>query len=411
MRVRAFLVLLAVWSGGCSGGDPLPADGGSNGADVGAPLGADAAATVDTADATAVVDTADAAVAVDTADGGAAVDTAPGAVVDCAPELDGPSDVNPALAGIKLATTFNDFGSIEINKMSAPFTFVVANTGTGVAGKPQISISSGDFIQTNDCDAIPGGGTCKVTVVFRPTSVGSKQGTLMVTSVPGGSAYAALYGSGVMAALWVNPDIHDFGGAQIGTQSDPLTFTVANTGGAILGGLNVSLSGADFVAPAVGNKCAALTSLAPGASCVVGVQFKPTSRGVKTGSLTASGGGQTVTATFTGHGMTPAALAVSPMQVDLAGRVGQTSLPVTITVGNVGDAATGAIMIALGGANPGDFKITSNGCLAPLAFGASCQFAVAVNAATAGMKAATATASSNVGGMATATLSATVVTP
>jgi hypothetical protein len=403
MRVRAVLVLLAVWSGGCSGGASHSTDGGSSTADAGAAV--DTADTaVDTGDA--AVDTADAAV--DTADAGALVDSAPAAVGDVAPESDASSDLNPASAGIKLAPTATDFGSVEIGKMSAPFTFVVANTGSGVAGKPQISISSGDFTQTNDCDAIPGGGTCKVTVVFKPTSVGSKQGMLTVASVPGGIATAALSGRGVTVGLAVMPSTHDFNPTLIGAESDSFTFTVTSTGSATVGGLSVTLTGADFIAPAVGNKCAGVASLPPGASCTIEVRFKPAGRGSKTGSLIASAGGQTVTVALSGQGLTPAQLAVSPMQPSLAGRVGQMSGPVTVTVANVGDSPTGAVSIALGGANPGDFKITSNSCLAPLAFASSCQFAVAVNAATAGMKEATATASSSVGGMATATLTATV---
>jgi hypothetical protein len=329
-------------------------------------------------------------------------------VVDVAPELDAPSDMNLGPAGIKVAPTANDFGSVEINKMSAPITFIVTNTGSGVAGKPLISISSGDFTQTNDCDAIAGGGTCHVTVVFRPTSVGAKMAALNVASVPGGNADAALFGTGVTVALAVNPATHDFGPATLGTQSDPFTLTVTNTGGATAAGLSVSLTGADFIASMAGNKCAGVISLAPGASCNVEVMFRPTSRGLKSGSLIAIGGGQTVTAALAGQGMTPAQLAVSPMQLDLAGPVGQAGSSVTIIVANIGDSATGAVTIALGGANAGDFKITSNGCLAPLAQYSTCQFAVAVNAATAGMKAATATASSTVGGMATTLLTATV---
>jgi hypothetical protein len=401
MRVRTVLVLLAVWSGGCSGGDPLPGDGGSGGADVGAPMSADAAASVDTADAFAAVDSADAATAADTAP----------VPADVAPESDGPSDVGPASAGIKLAATSNDFGSVEIGRMSAPFTFAVTNTGSGVAGKPQISISSGDFTQTSDCGAIPSGVTCYVTVVFRPTSVGAKTATLTIASVPGGIVSANLSGAGVTVALAVSPAVHDFGTTLIGSESDPFTFTVTSTGGATVAGLNVTLTGADFIAPMVGNKCAGVTSLPPGASCTIQVQFKPTSRGFKSGSLIASAGGQTVTSALSGQGLTPAQLAVSPMQVNLSGLAGQLGAPVTVTVGNVGDSATGAIGIALGGANPGDFKITSNGCLAPLAQFSSCQFAVAANASTAGMKAATVTASSPTGGMATTTLNATVVTP
>jgi hypothetical protein len=371
MRVRTLLALFAVWSGGCSE-QPLPVgDGGSSAVD-------------------------------------AAAVTRP--VVDASP--DGPFRMDLAPPAIKLAPAANDFGSVEVGTMSAPFTFTVANTGSGVAARPEISISSPDsFTQTNDCAALPGGGSCRVTVVFRPASLGTKNGTLMVTSVPGGLASAALTGVGVVAALAVTPMNHEFGPGGVGSQSDPFTFSVINTGGAMLTSLSVVLTGADFVAPMVGNKCAGLLGLAPGASCTVAVGFKPVTRGLRAGMLVASGAGQTVTTPMAGSGLSPPQLALSPSILNFLGVVGQAGAPVTITVVNTGDQSTGEVNVALGGANAADFKIAGNTCLAPLAFASTCQITISVNAATAGMKAATLTASSPVGGMATATLTATVVTP
>jgi plastocyanin len=227
-------------------------------------------------------------------------------------------------------------------------------------------------------------------------------------------------GKNMAGAIWVTetaspgdgsvtPSQHDFGPIAVGATSDTFTFTVSNPGGTALAGFSVDLTGADFVAPVAENKCAGLASLASGMSCSVGVQFKPASRGSKNGALTVRGGGQTVVAPLTGTGQTREAPVISPMSQSFAGQAGKPGTPVIFTVANIGDAATGVLGVTLGGANAGDFKITSNGCLAPLASGAYCQVGVAVNAATAGTKSATLTVASPGTGMAVATLTAYVV--
>jgi hypothetical protein len=213
---------------------------------------------------------------------------------------------------------------------------------------------------------------------------------------------------GGRSILGISPTAHDYGSAVSAGSSDTFTFTVWNTGNGPVGGFGLTIQGADFVAPAATNQCASMLALGPFNSCTVGVQFRPTSRGLKNGSLIASGGGETVTAVLTGRGQSLPQLAVSPMAQVFSGQVGIRGVPLVFTFANIGDASTGALTIALGGPAAGDFEIVSNGCLAPLGAGGSCQVSVAVNATTAGGKSATLTASSPTGAMATTTLTASV---
>jgi hypothetical protein len=211
-------------------------------------------------------------------------------------------------------------------------------------------------------------------------------------------------------ALGVVPSQHDFGALMVGSTGDAFTFSVSNSGQMPLGGLIVYVNGAEFAAPAAGNGCATVASLAPGATCVVDVVFRPATRGPKTGSLFVSAQGQTVSATFLGNAVSPALLAVSPGFASLTGQVAKDSLPSTISFANVGEVSTGAIAVALVGPNASDFKVASNGCLTPLAPSASCQVQVVLSAQSSGMKTATLAASSPVGGMAVSHLSGSVVT-
>lgn len=236
----------------------------------------------------------------------------------------------------------------------------------------------------------------------------SDNGTIMagVVWVTEGNAPPPDAGGG-SRMLAILPSSHDFGSVAVGTSSDSFLVTVVNAGAAIIGGLAVNLNGLEFVAPAAENGCAGVLALSPGASCTVGVQFKPSSRGIKAGSVIASGGGQTVVTALSGRGQSPPMLLINPTAAMLLGQTGTSGTPLTFTVANAGDGATGALTAALGGTDAGSFKIISNACLAPLSAGGTCQIAVALNAVTAGIKSASLTISSPHGGMATATLAGT----
>jgi hypothetical protein len=101
-------------------------------------------------------------------------------------------------------------------------------------------------------------------------------------------------------------------------------------------------------------------------------------------------------------------LLIQPTSVMFAAVVGRTSPAVRMFLANAGGAATGALTITLGGTSAQDFAIRNNTCLAPLAPLKTCDFDLVVMASTPGTKTATVTASSLVGGMAVATLSAVV---
>jgi hypothetical protein len=189
--------------------------------------------------------------------------------------------------------------------------------------------------------------------------------------------------------------------------SDAFTFTVMNTGGAPLNGLTIIVNGADYAATIAGNKCAGITSLPAGGSCTIDVLFKPSTRGSKIGSIVASGDGQTVTASLSGNAQAATMLVINPTSASLVGIAGKDGVPVVFNVANVGDATTGAISVALSGADAASFKVASNNCLAPLPMSGSCQVSVSTAAAaTPGTKNATLTVSG--AGIAVAMLTATI---
>src|SRR4029077_8533205 len=59
------------------------------------------------------------------------------------------------------------FGSTVVGATSATQTVTVANTGTTAANVSGVAVT-GDYTQTNPCASVAVGGSCTVTVAFRP---------------------------------------------------------------------------------------------------------------------------------------------------------------------------------------------------------------------------------------------------
>jgi hypothetical protein len=95
--------------------------------------------------------------------------------------------IYPASAGGTSATLAANpaslaFSSTVVNTSSAAQNVTVSNSGSA-AGAVSSVTASGDFSQTNTCGtSIPAGGSCTVSVTFRPTTSGSRTGTLTVSS-------------------------------------------------------------------------------------------------------------------------------------------------------------------------------------------------------------------------------------
>ena len=156
-----------------------------------------------------------------------------------------------------------------------------------------------------------------------------------------------------------------FGVQLVGTRSAAQTATLTNTGTTTLNISSIAASG-DFVQK---NDCG--SSVPAGASCTIKVVFRPSTKGVQTGTVTitddAANSPQTIALTGTGT-----VVQVSPSALNFGDQiVGTTSDPLTATVTNVGSDDLHIFGIGLGGANFGDFAETTT-CGSRLAAGGSC---------------------------------------
>jgi hypothetical protein len=101
---------------------------------------------------------------------------------------------------LKVTPDSKDFGSVGVGGASAETVFTLSNTGESDTGAVTVGLSDGTSfrISSNDCQgSLRAGASCHVGVTLMPAAVGIAQGvSLTATAAPGGTAVAALRGTG-----------------------------------------------------------------------------------------------------------------------------------------------------------------------------------------------------------------------
>jgi subtilisin family serine protease len=184
-----------------------------------------------------------------------------------------------------------------------------------------------------------------------------------------------------------------FSAVIVGATGPETLVKLTNTGTVAVSLTSVALGGTNANQFVLRNACG--SSIAVGVTCDLGVSFKPTSTGNKTASLTITGGNgaATTTVALTGTGISYV-FTRTPTSISFARTtVGTTSTATTVTVRNT---STGGLVlplttdsVALAGANPTQYTLVTNTCIAPLAANATCTFSVAFKPTSTGSKPAT----------------------
>jgi predicted extracellular nuclease len=229
--------------------------------------------------------------------------------------------VNPSLP--TLSSTTLDFGSVTLNTNSAAKTVTITNNANAPITVGSIAIS-GDYSQTSNCGtSIVASGTCTVSVIFKPTVLGTRTGTLTVTTTGAAATTLTTALTGVAPPLpTISPASADFGSQAISVGSTAKTITVTNSATVPVAVGVISLTG-DYSQT---NTCG--TSIPASTTCAINVVFTPTATGTRNGTLTVTTTGAaatTLTTTLTGVGAAP--------DFTIAGSSGTT---VTVSAGNSG---------------------------------------------------------------------------
>jgi lysophospholipase L1-like esterase len=311
--------------------------------------------------------------------------------------------VTPAGAGIvptyTVAPTTVALSSVT-NVASAPQLVTLTNTGTVALPIKSITLSGTNHVQfseTNTCGtSVAVGATCTISVVFKPTSIGSKTATLHVNAGSGaGAQTVVLSGTGVAPHFTVSPTVLAFGSETTNVASAAQSVTVTNIGSTSLSVTSIAIAGANALQFSQINTCG--TSVGVGAACTISVVFKPTSTGSKTATLhvNAGSGAGTQTVVLSGTGVAPP-FTVSPTVLAFGSETTNVaSAAQSVTVTNTDTVALPIASITISGPNSLQFSQINN-CGTSVEVGATCTINVVFKPTSIGSR--TATLNVNAGG-------------
>jgi hypothetical protein len=184
---------------------------------------------------------------------------------------------------VTLLPTSLVFGNTVVNTTSTGKNVTVTNSGNATLNIASITVS-GDFAKvtsTKPCGStLAAGANCIIRVTFTPTQLGLRTGNITITDSAANSPQTVpLSGKGVPPVA-LTPSSATYASQTVGTTSLPKTFTLKNYQTVTLSSIVSSTTG-DFSV----SSTTCTTSLAAKANCTIGVVFKPTAVGTRTGKL------------------------------------------------------------------------------------------------------------------------------
>lgn len=287
-------------------------------------------------------------------------------------------------------------------------TVTLTNSGVSATIKKIYITNTTDFsVAGGTCPATGGtlakAASCTIIVSFSPQAVGSKKGTLVVTSNDPASPLLA-QATGIGTEVKTSASSIAFGNIYYGSTATS-NLTITNVGTASFT-LSPSITGTGFSISSTGKTCG--SSVGAGANCVLPIQYNPSAVGTNTGSLTlTTNGGSSPVIPLTGTALTNAS--VTPTSVAFGTITHATSKVVNVTVKNVGTLASMTVSSAISGTGAADFTVLSTGntCGTALAPTKSCILPVQFTPAAVASYTATLTVTTNGGTNPTVALSGT----
>ena len=247
------------------------------------------------------------------------------------------------------------FGSQSVAMTSAAQTVTLTNTGStslSITGIAVTGANASDFGQTNTCGtSVAAGANCAISATFTPTGAGPRKSSIVVGSSGTSGNPPPIILTGVGSAAGLSPTSLTFGPQAVGTSSAVQVVTFTNKGSAAMNIWGIAILGANASDFSETTTCG--STLGGGASCTVGITFKPAATGSRSASLLFSddGGGspQSVSLTATGTVTAPAISSFTP-----------TSGPAGTSVTLTGTGFTGASGVSFNGTAATTFTVSSD---------------------------------------------------
>jgi hypothetical protein len=282
----------------------------------------------------------------------------------------GASPASDTLSTLSLA-----FPPTATGQQSSAQIVTLTNSGDLPLASIAVTASAG-FQQSNTCGtSLSGHGSCAISVLFAPDSIGNITGSVSVSDAIR-TQTVALSGTGLPApAIGVNPTQLVFPAQPIGQLGPPQTLTISNTGGAQMSGIGFQITGSSASSFAWGTStCGAI--LNSGAGCTVQLSFVPIAAGQITATLivtSSTNGVNPVQAPLSGIGQAPSGIVVNPQQlVFVQPTLGQPSAPQTLNITNSSNVDASGVLVSV----LPPFSLVQNTCTSTLAAGGSCSTAV-----------------------------------
>ena len=265
--------------------------------------------------------------------------------------------------------------ALTVNLPAAPANSIVVDPQS--AGTVYVATDAGVYatLQIGSCTTVTSG-------CWAPLGSGLPNSPVVeLSAAPASSSVhnlvAATYGRGI----WMTP-LLGAGGTGTGGATDTIsattlifpstdsgqlsteqTVTLTNSGSVPLTFIAISVSG-EFQQT---NFCTA--SLAANSSCIISVQFAPTTTGAQSGTLSISDitRTQAQTVALSGAGLAPPVLGANPASLTFSGQtVGQPSSAQTVTISNTGGAPLANVGFQITGNSASSFSYEASTCGATL---------------------------------------------
>jgi hypothetical protein len=197
-----------------------------------------------------------------------------------------------SLSGAGVSGPFLAFPSAyQINTaagvISPPFPVTITNNGTAILNISQISLTNGpgfNFVGSTNClKPVAPQATCTIDVTFSGSYSGQSYAILSFTdNAPGSPQSFGLAGNVIGSGLVLTSTGMRFGEQSVGTTSSAQQVTLLNGTASALTIGSIKTVGNFSQSHTCGS------TLAAGAYCYIKATFKPTSTGIKQGSLVVS---------------------------------------------------------------------------------------------------------------------------
>ncbi|MGQ0570722.1 MAG: choice-of-anchor D domain-containing protein [Armatimonadota bacterium] len=292
-----------------------------------------------------------------------------------------------------------DFGEVRIGEASQPRTMTVTNTGTAPLQIRSIAFGGAhgsDYAKRADgctgTTVLPGG-TCRLTITFRPRGVGVRQAILTFESNAEGNPHVVRLGGADVPSSrsTVAPRSLAFGTLPVGSRSGARSMRLTNTGTQGLLVRPVSVEGpqaSEFLLAM--DRCSGGT-VAPGRACTVEIAFAPAASGQRRAVLVMvageAGGPHRIPLSGTGErSAASTSFSVAPRALDFGSQeIGVQSPGRTLAVTNTGSGPLPVRRAQLGGVHAIDFTRLTDQCAnVTLAPGKNCTITFAFRPSIAG---------------------------